>query len=82
MENKSNVLIIKKHFLKYTQSLFLQDKKILNLIDEMQIFVHPIILGKGILLFSNIKKDIKLKLVDTFKLEGGLVKMEYKILRD
>ena len=53
-----------------------------NLIDEMQIFVHPIILWKGIKLFPNIKKEVRLRLVDTFKFEDGLVKMEYKILRD
>ena len=53
-----------------------------NLIDEMQIFVHPIILGKGIPLFKDIKKEIKLKLVETKEFEDGLVKVEYKILRD
>jgi len=50
-----------------------------NLIDEMQIFVHPIILGKGIPLFKNIKNEIKLKLVENFAFEDGLVKINYRI---
>lgn len=51
-----------------------------NLIDEMMIFVHPIILGKGIPLFKNIKKKVKLKLAENLAFEDGLVKLEYKIL--
>ncbi|HLC62046.1 MAG TPA: dihydrofolate reductase family protein, partial [Candidatus Nanoarchaeia archaeon] len=50
-----------------------------NLIDEMMIFVHPIILGKGIPLFKNINEDIKLKLVGAFAFNDGLVKMNYTI---
>ena len=50
-----------------------------NLVDEMRIFVHPIILGKGISLFLNVKKDVKLKLIGTSEFEDGLVKMEYKV---
>ena len=50
-----------------------------NLIDEMQIFVHPIILGKGIPLFNNIKKEVKLKLAETYKFEDGLVRLHYRV---
>ena len=50
-----------------------------NLIDEILLFVHPIILGKGIPLFKNIKKEVKLKLIETFAYEGGLVKLYYKV---
>ncbi|HLC59934.1 MAG TPA: dihydrofolate reductase family protein [Candidatus Nanoarchaeia archaeon] len=52
-----------------------------NLIDEMIIFMHPIILGKGIPLFKSIKKEIKLKLIGTHKFEDGLVKLYYKKLK-
>ena len=50
-----------------------------KLVDEMQIFVHPIVLGKGIPLFPNIKKEVKLKLVETFAFKDGLVKMNYSV---
>ena len=50
-----------------------------NLVDEMMIFMHPIILGKGIPLFKNINEDIKLKLVENFAFDDGLVKMHYRI---
>ena len=49
------------------------------LIDEMQIFVHPIILGKGVPLFKDIKKGTELKLIGTHKFEDGLVKLYYRI---
>ena len=51
-----------------------------NLIDEMQIFVHPIILGKGIKLFQNIKKEVRLKLAGTKNYKSGLVQLNYKVL--
>ena len=50
-----------------------------NLIDEIILFVHPIILGKGIPLFKNINKEVKLKLLETFAYEDGLVKLYYKV---
>ena len=50
-----------------------------NLVDEMQIFVHPIILGKGIPLFKDIKKEINLKLIGTNKFKDGLLNVEYLI---
>lgn len=50
-----------------------------KLVDEMQIFVHPLVLGKGIPLFPNIKKEVKLKLVETFAFKDGLVKMRYNV---
>jgi len=52
-----------------------------SLIDELQIFVHPIILGKGIPLFSNIKKEVKLKLVKTHAFKDGLVELHYKAIK-
>ena len=50
-----------------------------NLIDEILLFVHPIILGKGIPLFKNIKKEVKLKLVRTKYYNDGLVEMNYRV---
>jgi dihydrofolate reductase len=42
-----------------------------NLIDEFQICVHPIIEGKGLKLFDEIKNRIMLKLIKTKTLKSG-----------
>ena len=48
-----------------------------NLIDEMRIFIHPLILGKGKELFKDIKNKIKLELVQTKHYDSGLVEVSY-----
>jgi len=57
-------------------SLFLNGE----LVDEIILSVHPIILGKGIPLFKNIKKSVKLRLLESIPFEGGLVQLHYCIL--
>lgn len=49
-----------------------------NLIDEFQICVHPIIEGKGLRLFDQIKDRIMLKLIKTKTLSSGSVLFYYK----
>ena len=49
----------------------------LSLIDECWISVHPIILGSGKPLFSDIKNRIPLKLIDTKTYSSGLVSLTY-----
>jgi dihydrofolate reductase len=49
-----------------------------NLVDDMIVFVVPIILGDGIPLFDRIGREIRLRLVKTERYESGLVGMEYK----
>ncbi len=49
-----------------------------NLIDEFQICIHPIIEGKGLLLFDQIKDRIMLKLVKTKILESGVTIFYYQ----
>ncbi len=51
-----------------------------KLIDEFLIFVHPIILGKGIPLFKNINSKAKLRFVKSKSYSSGLVKLHYKII--
>jgi len=51
-----------------------------DLVDEIILSVHPIILGKGIPLFNNIKKSIKLRLLESIPFESGLVQLRYCIL--
>ena len=57
-------------------SLFLNSE----LVDEIILSVHPIILGKGIPLFKNIKKSVKLRLLESIPFESGLVQLRYCIV--
>ncbi len=49
-----------------------------NLIDEFQICIHPVIEGKGLLLFDQIKDRIVLKLVKTKLLNSGALVLYYE----
>jgi dihydrofolate reductase len=53
-----------------------------NLIDEFQICIHPIIEGKGMLLFDQIKGRIMLKLINTKLLNSGATVFYYKPTRE
>ncbi len=49
-----------------------------NLIDEYWLFVNPAILGRGMLLFENVKEGIHLKLVEVKAFTSGVVGLNYK----
>ncbi len=49
----------------------------LNLIDGYWLFVNPIILGKGIPLFTNINDKIKLHLLSTRQFSSGVTELNY-----
>lgn len=49
----------------------------LNLIDEYQICIHPVIAGKGQQLFENINNRMLLKLVKTKTFDGGGIILYY-----
>ena len=49
-----------------------------NLIDEFQICIHPIIEGKGLHLFDQIKDRIVLKLIKTKLLNSGVIVFYYE----
>jgi dihydrofolate reductase len=53
-----------------------------DLVDEIILSVHPIILGKGIPLFSNINKRVNLRLLESIPFESGLVQLCYRILKN
>jgi len=53
----------------------------LNLIDGYWLFVNPIILGRGIPLFVNIKDKIKLNLVTTRQFTCGVTELNYTVDR-
>lgn len=52
----------------------------LGLVDELWLAVHPIILSSGTSLFSNIKQQIHLTLIDTKAYSTGLVSLRYIII--
>ena len=51
-----------------------------DLVDEIILSIHPIILGKGIPLFNNMKKRVNLRLLESIPFESGLVQLHYRIL--
>jgi dihydrofolate reductase len=53
----------------------------LNLIDGYWLFVNPIILGRGIPLFVDIKEKIKLKLLTTRQFACGVTELNYTVDR-
>jgi len=59
-----------------SRSLIIQLMK-LNLIDEYQICVHPVVAGSGLPLFENISDRTILKLVKTKIFKGGAVTLYY-----
>src|SRR5688572_27951241 len=50
-----------------------------GLVDEMSLAVHPIILGSGKPLFSNIDSRVPLNLVNTQSYSSGLVMLTYNL---
>lgn len=50
----------------------------LNLLDELQLCVHPVIAGGGLPLFENLKDRKILKLIKTKTFKGGAVLFYYK----
>ncbi len=50
----------------------------LNLIDEYQLCIHPVIAGSGLPLFKNISEKIMLKLIKTRAFDGGAVILYYE----
>lgn len=50
----------------------------LDLVDEMALAVHPVLLGAGKLLFQNIPGRVPLQLINTQTYPTGLVMLSYK----
>lgn len=66
-----------KDILVGSRSLIIQLMK-LNLIDEFQLCIHPVIVGTGLPLFENIKDRTVLKLIKTKTFSGGAVMLYYE----
>jgi len=50
-----------------------------NLVDEYRLAVHPVALGKGLELFSELRSPLDLTLVDVKSFAGGVVAKCYKV---
>lgn len=64
-----------------SRSLIIQLMK-LNLIDEYQLSVHPVIAGSGLPLFENISDRTVLKLIKTKTFSGGAVLLCYEPINE
>ena len=54
----------------------------LNLIDEYQLCVHPLIAGSGLPLFKNISEKVMLKLIKTKTFTGGAIILYYEPMEE
>ena|ERR1051325_1122934 len=52
-----------------------------DLIDEIVLNIHPVLLGSGIPLFHQMKRQIDLELLDCAVLKGGLLAVTYRVKR-
>ncbi len=52
-----------------------------DLIDEVVLNIHPVLLGSGIPLFHKMKKQINLELLDCKVLKGGYLAVSYRVKR-
>jgi len=66
-----------KDILVGSRSLIIQLMK-LNLIDEYQLCVHPVVAGSGLPLFENINDRTILKLIKTKTFSGGAITLYYE----
>ena len=66
-----------KDILVGSRSLIIQLMK-LNLIDEFQLCIHPVIVGSGLPLFENINDRTIFKLIKTKTFSGGAVMLYYE----
>ncbi|MCM3317109.1 dihydrofolate reductase family protein [Rummeliibacillus stabekisii] len=53
----------------------------LGLVDEFRLSIHPVVLGEGKPMFSEIKQRLNLNLVDTRTFSSGVVQLIYRYAR-
>jgi len=49
-----------------------------HLLDELRLFVHPVVVGSGIRLFDDASDPLELTLVDSYAYDNGVVSLTYK----
>ena len=79
--NKEEISVLKqeegKYILAGSPSLIVELAQ-LELIDEYQLCVHPVVLGSGLPLFKNIRNKMNLKLLKTKTFGSGAVVLYYE----
>jgi dihydrofolate reductase len=83
----SNVLCFTEHLIRSSEKdVWLMDGSdiisiLLNadLLDEIILSVHPIVLSKGIPLFKNVQIELTLKLLKSIPYDNGLVQLHYEL---
>jgi dihydrofolate reductase len=50
----------------------------LGLVDEYRLVVHPVALGRGLALFSDLPAPARLRLVNAVSFPGGTVAHDYR----
>jgi dihydrofolate reductase len=53
-----------------------------NLLHDIILSIHPKILGKGIPLFKNIRKEMNLKLINCNAYDSGLIQLHYIVFKN
>ena len=53
-----------------------------GLVDELQICIHPVLEGRGMLLFDEIDERIALKFIETKLLSSGSIVLYYELVRE
>jgi dihydrofolate reductase len=51
-----------------------------KLVDEIRIFIMPVVLNKGIELFEKVPKETKLELIESESYSNGVVQIKYSVL--
>jgi dihydrofolate reductase len=51
-----------------------------GLVDEIILSIHPILLGKGIALFKNMKSEVLLSPLKTVRYASGLIQISYQVV--
>ncbi len=51
----------------------------LALIDEYQLVLNPVVLGKGVPMFKSLKDKVALKLINTKNFNSGIVLLQYQV---
>jgi dihydrofolate reductase len=67
-----------KNMLMFGSGTIVEQLTNLGLIDEYQLMVNSVILGKGKPLFKDIKRRVNLKLVNTKTFKSGIVLLQYQ----
>ncbi len=69
-----------KNIITYGSGRLVTELMRLNLIDEYQLWVHPVILGKGRPLFAGIKNRSSLRLIGATTFNSGVILLRHELL--